>query len=135
MSPNGHSPERDGVAQPLLLRAFASMPEAVALMRADDGIIAYTNACWDRLFGYESAELAGRHFSITSAAPDEHVPGERMHAIVTALARDGVWRDDTPAVRKDGSRFMCTSSIAEFDDGRDGRIWVIVATRPRPEQR
>jgi PAS domain S-box-containing protein len=77
--------------------AAASLPEAMAVVRARDGIVEEANAAWDRLLGYERGELSGRHVSVFAVGEegDADVPGRRVHAIVAALQQHGVWRGDT----------------------------------------
>jgi PAS domain S-box-containing protein len=120
--------------EPLMSAAAASLPEAMAVVRARDAIVEQTNAAWDRLLGYQRDELSGRHISVFVVGEDGDVPGRRLHSIVAALQQHGVWRGETEFIRKDGEAFWCTTSIAQFDDAELGPLWVMVATRPRPER-
>lgn len=122
-----------GVQDGLLGDALANLPEAVLLIRAGDGVIQHANDCCNRLFGYDDGELVGRHISLLTVPGEDEVPGALVHSIVEGLAGDGVWHGETHGLRRDGSRFSCDSSIGQFDSATQGRIWVMVATRPRPE--
>lgn len=57
--------------QELRLRAAVAehLAEGVALVRAADGVIVYTNDRWDKLFGYGPGELVGRSISTVSEGP------------------------------------------------------------------
>jgi PAS domain S-box-containing protein len=69
--------------------------------------------CWnhgaERLFGYQSNEIIGQHFS-RFFAPEDILTGKPEHELETALA-DG--RADTSSwqVRKDGTRFLCQAIV------------------------
>ena len=134
--PRGHArapssdggPERpaEGSDQIRLAREIASnMAESVAAVRANDGVIVFTNASWDQLFGYGAGELVGRHISVVNA-PTEVTPEERAQAIVTALERDRSWRGSVHNVRRDGSHFWCEVSVSEFEHPELGTLWVAV---------
>jgi PAS domain S-box-containing protein len=74
--------------------------------------------CWnpgaERLFGYQSAEIIGHHFS-RLFSPEDIRNGQPEHEIKTALAEgraDSVrWQ-----VRKDGSRFWCRATVTPLRD-------------------
>jgi PAS domain S-box-containing protein len=69
--------------------------------------------CWntgaERMFGYQSSEIMGQHFS-RFFPPEGVVTGEPEHELKTALesghAESHCWQ-----VRKDGSRFWCRASM------------------------
>jgi PAS domain S-box-containing protein len=110
----------------LLARAAAdNMAEAVAAIRADDGVIVYANPSWHTMFGYAPGELDGRHISVVNA-PTDQTPQERAEEIIQALRRDGSWRGSVHTVRKDGSRFWCEATVSEVDHPQFGRVWIAV---------
>jgi PAS domain S-box-containing protein len=86
---------------------------AIFLIEQDGRLI-----CWnpgaERLFGYQSSETIGQHFS-RFFSPEDIVTGQPWHEIKTALAEgraDSVrWQ-----VRKDGSRFWCRSTLTPLQD-------------------
>src|SRR6476469_6305881 len=74
--------------------------------------------CWnpgaERLFGYQSEEIIGHHFSRFFLPEDIH-SGQPEHELKSALAErraDSVcWQ-----VRKDGSRFWCRATVTPLRD-------------------
>ncbi len=74
--------------------------------------------CWnpgaERLFGYQSSEIIGHHFS-RFFSPEDIRNGQPEHELKTALAEgraDSVrWQ-----VRKDGSRFWCRAIVTPLRD-------------------
>ncbi len=74
--------------------------------------------CWnpgaERLFGYQSSEIIGHHFS-RFFSPEDIRNGQPEHELKTALAEgraDSVrWQ-----VRKDGSRFWCRATVTPLRD-------------------
>ncbi len=74
--------------------------------------------CWnpgaERLFGYQSGEIIGQHFS-RFFSPEDIRNGQPEHELKTALAEgraDSVrWQ-----VRKDGSRFWCRATVTPLRD-------------------
>ena len=101
------------------------MVDAVAMIRASDGLIVYTNPSWDELFGYEAGELAGRPMSVVNA-PTEQAPEERAQEILGALERQGSWRGAVHNIRKDGSHLWCEAHLSQFDHPEVGRAWIAV---------
>ena len=87
-------------------------------------MIVYTNPSWDRMFGYPSHTLEGRHISEVTAAA-EQTPEERAREVAAMLAHDGSWQGRAQFVRKGGSAFWCEVSVSEFDDPEHGRVWII----------
>ena len=105
--------------------AAANMAEAVAVIRATDGLIVYTNPGWDSMFGYPPGELEGRHISAVNA-PTEQTPHERAREMLEALERSGSWRGAVHNVRKDGSHFWCEAYLSCFDHPEHGTVWISV---------
>ncbi len=74
--------------------------------------------CWnpgaERLFGYQSNEIMGQHFS-RFFSPEDIVTGQPEHELKVALESgraDGVcWQ-----VRKDGTRFWCRATVTPLRD-------------------
>ena len=66
-----------------------NMAEGVYLIRTSDGVIVYTNPQLERMFGYGSGELKGKHVSIVNA-PTEKSPEETAEEIIQSLKEKGV---------------------------------------------
>ena len=125
--PDG-GPERPdgGIEHTRLAREIAAnLAESVVAVRATDGVIVYTNASFDQLFGYGAGELLGRHISVVNA-PTELTPEERAQELINALESDRSWRGSVHNVRKDGSHFWCEVSVSEFDHPELGTLWIAV---------
>src|SRR5215212_4404786 len=77
--------ERVAIEDQLRLQSavVANIGAGVALVRARDGLIVYSNEQWDLMFGYRSGELVGRHISVVNA-PTDQMPEERTQAIFEA---------------------------------------------------
>src|SRR5918998_334315 len=103
----------------------ARMPDGVAVILVSDGTIVYTNASWDRMFGYDAGELTGRHISEVNA-PVEQTPNERAREITDALERDGRWIGTVHNVRKDGSLAWSEAEVVETEHPELGAVWITV---------
>lgn len=101
----------------------ANAADGIALIRASDGLIVYTNDRWDRMFGYDTGELAGRHVSVVHA-PVDQAPEERAEEIRRALERSGTWTGEVHSVRKDGGLFWTSASVSTFEHPEHGLVWV-----------
>jgi PAS domain S-box-containing protein len=106
---------------------LANTGAGVALVRADDGDIVYTNRQWERLFGYEQNELVGQHISVVNA-PTDQTPDQRAQEILNALERTGVWTGEVHNARKDGSRFWTSCSVSRFKHPDHGIVWISINT-------
>src|SRR5262245_11483311 len=69
-----------------------------------------------RIKGYTSAEIVGRHFSIFY--PPEDVAAGKPRWELEVAARDGRIEDEGWRVRKDGSRFWANVVISAMRNGR-----------------
>src|SRR4029079_11619705 len=74
--------------------------------------------CWnagaERLFGYQSSEIIGQHFS-RFFPPEDTLTGQPEHEIKIALA-DGRAVSNCQQVRRDGSRFLCQAVVTPLLD-------------------
>lgn len=72
--------------------------------------------CWNagaqHLFGYQTPEIIGQHFS-RFFAPEDIVGGQPEHELKTALA-DGRAESSCWQVRKDGTRFWCRATVTQL---------------------
>jgi PAS domain S-box-containing protein len=86
---------------------------AIFLLGRDGRLI-----CWnpgaERLFGYQSGEIIGHHFSRFFSPEDIH-NGQPEHELKTALA-DGRADSVRWQVRKDGTRFWCRATVTPLRD-------------------
>lgn len=104
---------------------ISNMDEGVYLIRESDGIIVYTNPKFDRMFGYESGELIGKHVSIVNA-PSEKSQEKTTNEIIDALKKNNVWQGEIRNVRKDGTQFYCHASVSKYRHSVFGDVWISV---------
>ena len=74
-----------------------------------DGRLLCWNAGAEHLFGYQTNEIIGQHFS-RFFAPEDIVGGQPEHELKSALA-EGRAESNCWQVRKDGSRFWCQAIV------------------------
>jgi PAS domain S-box-containing protein len=85
--------------------------------------------CWntgaERIFGYQSHEVIGQHFS-RFFSPEDIVTGLPEHELKSALA-DGRAASNSWQVRKDGTRFWCQSIVTPlFGEKKQARSFARV---------
>jgi PAS domain S-box-containing protein len=114
-----------------------NLGEGIILVRTGDGVIVFTNPQFERMFGYESGELVGKHVSLINA-PGESSPEAVADAISGVLAKDGVWRGEVNNIRKDGTAFWSQVNVSTFEHSQFGKVWLAVhediSERKRAEQ-
>jgi PAS domain S-box-containing protein len=103
----------------------ANLAEGVQMVCAANSTIVYTNARFEKMFGYGPAELIGRPVH-TLNAPGEVPPSEKAAQIIGTLSREGRWRGEIENVKKDGTRFWCYASVALFEHPELGPVWIDV---------
>ena len=111
----------------LMAAIVQTMAEAVALVRASDGVIVYTNPRWDALLGYQPGELEGRPVAVVNA-PTERSPEETAAEIIAALEDQATWNGEVANLRKDGSVIWCEANVSTLDHPLHGTVWVSVHT-------
>jgi PAS domain S-box-containing protein len=99
--------------------------ECVSLTRVSDAVLVFTNACFERMFGYGPDELLGQHVSILNAV-DATDPMGVAAEIITALRADGCWDGELCNRRQNGSIFWSHASISTYDHPEFGPVWVTV---------
>ncbi len=108
---NNLSPQQLGERFDLLA---ADAREYAIFLLGQDGRLMCWNPGAERLFGYQSSEIIGQHFS-RLFSPEDIRNGQPEHELRTALAEgraDSVrWQ-----VRKDGSRFWCRATVTPLRD-------------------
>src|SRR5258707_1356261 len=78
-------------------------------MLSPDGIVPTWNACAQRIKGYTSGQIIGKHFS-QFYTPEDRRQRDPACALETA-AREGRFESEGWRVRKDGSRFWSHAVI------------------------
>lgn len=105
----------------LLEDLVESLIEGVALIDKD-GVIRYTNASCDAMFGYARGELLGKPFCVLNADSQEQSQ-PTTEAIMALLAQQQSWQGEVRTLRKDGSQFWAESRISSFRHPRLDRVW------------
>jgi PAS domain S-box-containing protein len=100
--------------------------EYALVLVALDGKLICWNSGAERLFGYQSPEIVGQHYS-RFFAPQDKVTGLPDRGLKLALA-DGRTDSKCWQVRKDGTRFWCRSVITLLlDENKQAKSFAIVA--------
>lgn len=90
-----------------------SMSDAVNVSD-ESGIITYTNAAQEKMFGYGPGELVGKHVSVHNAyAPEENA--RVVAAIIRELTTKGEWSGELQNKRKDGTLFITAARISALE--------------------
>ena len=96
-------------------RVLDMMAEGVTVSD-EDGIIQYTNAADDEMFGYDRGELLGHPTEVQNAADDD---GARP------LQTAGVWREEQLNRKKDGTLFSTRARVSSLEvSGKRYRVCV-----------
>ncbi len=98
-----------------------------------EGNIASWNAGAQRLKGYESAEIIGRHFSVFY--PQEAVLNDEPRQILARAVRHGQSEGEGWRVRKDGSRFWANVVVTALRDSNGHLLGFAKLTRDTTENR
>jgi len=98
-----------------------------------EGNVASWNAGAQRLKGYNSAEIIGRHFSVFY--PQEDLMNNKPREILAQAARQGRSEDEGWRVRKDGSRFWANVVITALRDSEGNLLGFAKLTRDTTENR
>jgi len=102
---------------------LSHVSEGVCLVRASDGVIVFSNPWFDKMFGYLSGELLGKHVSIVNAPADKN-PEETAQEIAAALHASGQWEGEVYNRKKDGTPFWSHASVSTFAHPQFGSVWV-----------
>ncbi|MBF0559177.1 MAG: PAS domain-containing protein [Nitrospirae bacterium] len=102
-----------------------NMSEGVQLVRLSDGLIVYTNPKFEKIFGYDTGEMIGRHVSILNA-PTYKKPEDTASEIIEVLLGTGEWRGEVNNIRKDGTLFWTYASCSLLDHSEYGRVLISV---------
>ncbi len=102
-------------------KVLERMAEGVCLIN-DKGIILYTNAAEDAMFGYRPGELWGQHVRLQNAYSEKEFE-EKVKAVLVELKEKGTWEGEWQNVRKNGSRFFTRARISSLMVG-DRFYWI-----------
>jgi diguanylate cyclase (GGDEF)-like protein/PAS domain S-box-containing protein len=97
------------------------------------GFVRSWNAGAERLKGYSSREVSGRHFAMFFCEPDR-LAGE-PDRLLRLAAENGRHEFETWRLHKDGSRFWAQVAVAPIQDPNGGLTGFAVTTRAGTEQR
>lgn len=107
------------VAPKALVRLFDSVHDYAIFMLTPQGVIASWNTGAEKIKGYATHEIVGRHFS--TFYPAEAVESGWPQEELRRAERDGRFEDEGWRLRKDGSRFWANVLIAAVRD-EDGLL-------------
>jgi PAS domain S-box-containing protein len=109
--PNHLSPQQ--LVERFDLLAAGATEYAVFLLE-QDGLLTCWNSGAERLFGYQSSEILGQHFS-RFFSPEDIRNGAPEYEVKNALA-EGHFDSVRWQVRKDGTQFWCRSTLTPLRD-------------------
>ena len=104
---------------------FANMEEGVCLVGLDDGVIVHANPKFEKMLGYDTNELTGKHISQINA-PDYKSPEAAAEEIRKEVSHSGVWRGEILHQRKDRTRFWCAVTVSTFQHPEFGTVGVSI---------
>jgi len=98
-----------------------------------DGVVSSWNPGAERIKGYSSAEIVGRHFSCFYSKTD--LAENKPHQLLQRATRDGVVEQEGWRVRKDGSQFWADVVITALRDEAGKLVGFAKITRDVTERR
>jgi PAS domain S-box-containing protein len=101
-----------GAERRMQSRALEALPLAV-LVTDDHGIVLYSNASAQALFGYRGDNLLGRHVSLVEG--ERNRSEDRHRAIDEQLAASGTWTGESQGRQSNGTTFRCSLRVASGD--------------------
>ena len=119
--------ERKRAEHTLRLQAqiVENMAEGVCLIRIEDGQIVYANPTYERMFGFDSGELVGKHISIIRAPFDQFME-VAANEILQNFRETGNSSGELYCVKKDGVSFWSHANVSAFPHAEYGEVWVAV---------
>lgn len=103
-----------------------NMAGGVALMKASDLIIVYTNPKFDSMFGYAERELVGQCIRATNYFDTEVTPDVSAIGIIKQIDRDSEAQYEVCNKKKDGTLFWTNNHTARFEHPEYGVVYVVV---------
>lgn len=107
---------------------FETIAEGVNLIRASDGVIVYTNSKFEKMFGYDTGELIGKHISVVNAPDGPNTPGDKAEEIMRSLSEKSIWRGEIKNIRKDRTILRCFVIVTTFEHPEFGKVWISAHT-------
>ncbi|MCW8909860.1 MAG: PAS domain S-box protein, partial [Gammaproteobacteria bacterium] len=101
-----------------------NMSEGVYLVSALDSTIVYSNSVFNKMFGYQSGELIGKHVSIVNAPDIE--PEKIVKQIEADIQNTGQWQGETKNIKKDGRIFWCYAKVIAYESPQFGSVYISV---------
>ena len=103
-----------------------NMAGGVALIKASDLIIEYTNPKFDSMFGYAEGELIGQPVSVVNYVDTEVTPDVSVMDIVEQIDRYGEAKYEVHNKKKDDTLFWCRVHTSRFEHPEYGGVYVAV---------
>jgi PAS domain S-box-containing protein len=110
-----------------------SIVDYAIYMLDPDGFVTSWNAGAERIKGFQTAEIVGKHFS-TFYTPEDRATGVPQQVLETAR-REGKFAGEGWRVRKDGTRFWASVVVDAIKDEDGKLIGIAKITRDMTEQR
>lgn len=106
-------------------RIVEQMSEAVFLINSTDTTIIYANPACQTLFGYLPEEVLKKPFTKLHVPKSNNldISAEEINKI---LYQKGSWSGEINNLRKNGSTFWSSTSIAAFTHDRHGEVWLAI---------
>jgi PAS domain S-box-containing protein len=124
--------ERLRASDESLRRLVDGVKDYAIFMLDPTGLVATWNAGAERIKGYASNEIVGRHFS--QFYPPEDVRDGKPETELRTAAAEGRYEDEGWRVRKDGSRFLANVVITAVSDGSGKLVGFAKVTRDVTER-
>ncbi|MDH5636862.1 MAG: PAS domain S-box protein [Nitrospinota bacterium] len=99
-----------------------NVAEGVMMVSANKGLIVHSNPNFDKMLGYETGELVGRHVSIINHPIPGKTPQQIAAKIIGALNEKGDWHGEVLNVKKDGTPIWTFSSVTRYMDAEHGDV-------------
>ena len=103
-----------------------NMAEGVCIVRESDGIIIYANQKFEKLFGYSSGELNGKHVNILNYSDNAKSAYDTYLEITDKITAYGEATYEVHNVKKDGNPFWCKATTSLYNHPEHGKIYVAV---------
>ncbi len=100
-----------------------NMSEGVIMIRANDGVIIFSNAAFEQMLGYKSGELLGRHVSVVNAPSDKTLE-EIASLIISEVKKNDLWRVEIQNIKKDGTLCWGLANVASFLHPQFGEVLI-----------
>jgi PAS domain S-box-containing protein len=109
--------DADGIRSKVL-----DLVEQAVIVTDVAGVVIYMNPFAERLYGWQSAEAAGRNIMEINVPDISHQQGEE---ILASLRAGNSWSGDFTVQRRDGSRFLASVTDTPFHD-EHGELCAII---------